>query len=97
MHQRCVRVLLCCCLLALGACATLAAQDPLQVTVAGIEAMPGAGESLEVRFLVKLRVQNPNDTSVDYDGVAVNMDVQGRSFASGVSDVAGTVPSLARP
>jgi LEA14-like dessication related protein len=41
---------------------------------------------------VQLRVQNPNDTPVDYNGVALEMDVQGQSFASGVSDEAGSVP-----
>jgi hypothetical protein len=29
---------------------------------------------------------------IEYDGVAVAMEVQGRTFASGVSDAAGTVP-----
>lgn len=80
------------CLLAalLAACASLPSHDPLNVTVAGIESLPGEG--MELRLLVKLRVQNPNDAPVDYDGVAVNIDVMGRSFASGVSDEAGTVP-----
>ena len=43
-------------------------------------------------MMVKLRVQNPNDTPVDYSGVALDMEVQGKSFASGVSDEAGSVP-----
>ncbi len=76
--------------LALGGCASLQRSDPLQVTVAGIE--PLAGQGLELRMLVKLRVQNPNDAAIDYDGVFVQMDVKGRSFASGVSDAAGSVP-----
>lgn len=74
----------------LGACASLQSRDPLQVTVAGIEPLQGQG--LELRMLVKLRVQNPNDAPVDYNGVAVEMDVQGKSFASGVSDASGSVP-----
>ena len=49
--------------LSLCACTTLAGRDPLQVAVAGIE--PLQGEGLELRFLVKLRVQNPNSTPVD--------------------------------
>jgi LEA14-like dessication related protein len=65
-------------------------RDPLQVTVAGIE--PLEGEGMELRLLVKLRVQNPNDAPVDYNGVAVEMDVQGKTFATGVSDVHGSVP-----
>ncbi len=43
-------------------------------------------------MLVKLRVQNPNDAPVDYNGVALEMNVRGKSFASGVSDAGGTVP-----
>jgi LEA14-like dessication related protein len=74
----------------LAACASLQAKDPLQVTVAGIE--PLQGEGLELRLEVKLRVQNPNDAPVDYDGVALEMLVQGKSFATGVADIAGRVP-----
>lgn len=65
-------------------------RDPLQVTVAGVESLPGEG--MELRLLVKLRVQNPNDTPVEFNGVAVEMDVQGKTFATGVSDAHGTVP-----
>ena len=76
----------------LQGCASLQSRDPPQVTVAGIEPMQGQGEGLEMRMMVKLRVQNPNDTPIDYDGVSLEMDVQGKSFASGVSDASGTVP-----
>ena len=76
--------------LGLTGCAGLPAGDPLQVTVAGIE--PLQGEGLELRMLVKLRVQNPNDTPVDFNGVYVKLDVLGKTFATGVSDEAGTVP-----
>ena len=88
-HLVCVLVLTA----ALGAasgCASLQGRDPLQVTVAGIE--PLQGEGMELRFLVKLRVQNPNDDPVDYNGVALEMDVQGKTFATGVSDAHGSVP-----
>jgi LEA14-like dessication related protein len=78
---------------ALGAfagCASMQQRDPLQVTVAGIE--PLQGEGMELRMLVRLRVQNPNDAPVDYDGIAVEMNVQGKAFATGVSDARGSVP-----
>ena len=74
----------------LAGCASLPSRDPLQVTVAGIE--PLQGEGMELRLLVKLRVQNPNDAAVEFNGASLNLDVMGRSFASGVSDQAGTVP-----
>jgi LEA14-like dessication related protein len=82
-------------LLALGAllsggCASLQGREPIEVIVAGVE--PLQGEGLELRMLVKLRIQNPNDVPLDYNGVSVQMDVQGRRFATGVSDAAGSVP-----
>jgi LEA14-like dessication related protein len=64
--------------------------DPLQVTVAGVESMQGEG--MELRMLVKLRVQNPNDIQIDYDGAYVKLTVQDKTFATGVSDARGTVP-----
>lgn len=76
--------------LTLGACAALSPRDPLNVQVAGIQ--PLQGEGLEARFLVKLRLQNPNEGAIDYSGVALDLEVNGRRLASGVSDQRGTVP-----
>jgi LEA14-like dessication related protein len=76
--------------LALQSCAALHGRDPLHVTVVGIEPMEGQG--LELRMLVNLRVQNPNDAPIDYNGVALEMKVRGKTFASGVSDASGSVP-----
>ena len=91
MARRLVFTLMLCTALAAGAgCASLQGRDPLQVTVAGIEPLQGQG--MELRLLVKLRVQNPNDEPVTYNGVALNMDVQGKTFATGVSDASGSVP-----
>lgn len=77
-------------LAALAGCAGLAGWDPPKVTLAGVESLPGEG--LEVRLAVKLRVQNPNDRPIDYDGVALDLAVRGMDLASGVSDARGTVP-----
>ena len=77
-------------MLALGGCASLQSREPVQVMVVGIE--PLEGEGLELRMMVKLRIQNPNDLPLDFTGVYVQMDVQGKSFASGVSDAGGNVP-----
>jgi len=73
-----------------AACTNMPRRDPVQVYVAGIEPLQGQG--LELRMLVKLRVQNPNDAPIEYDGVAIAMEVEGHTFASGVSDAAGSVP-----
>ncbi|RKT27269.1 late embryogenesis abundant protein [Paraburkholderia sp. RAU2J] len=76
--------------LTLNGCAGLFGADPLRVSVAGIEPLEGQG--LEMRFNVKLRVQNPNDSTVSFSGVSLDLEVNGKSFASGVSDQGGTVP-----
>ncbi|PKL97871.1 MAG: water stress/hypersensitive response domain-containing protein, partial [Gammaproteobacteria bacterium HGW-Gammaproteobacteria-7] len=75
---------------ALGACAAFSPRDPLNVQVAGIQ--PLQGEGLELRFMVRLRLQNPNEAAIDYNGVALDLEVNGRRLASGVSDQRGTVP-----
>lgn len=90
LKRRAFMTLMSLCALLLYGCATLQGKDPPQVTVAGIEPLQGQG--MEVRLLVKLRVQNPNDEAIDYNGVALQMDVQGKTFATGVSDASGTVP-----
>ena len=77
-------------LILLAGCATLPGQEPLQVHVADLESLEGAG--LELRFLCVLRVQNPNETNLQFSGVAVDMQVGGKAFASGVADISGTVP-----
>jgi hypothetical protein len=76
--------------LVLGACAGMSGREPVQVSVAGIETLPGEG--LEMRMMVKLRVQNPSETPVDYDGVYVKLEVLDKTFATGVSDERGSVP-----
>ena len=75
--------------LALGACAGLSGRDPVQVSVAGIEPLPGQG--LEMRMMVKLRIQNPSETPVEYNGVYVKLDVLDKTFATGVSDERGSI------
>ena len=74
----------------LAACSTLPNRDPLSIDVAGIEPLPSEG--LELRLAVRVRIQNPNDTPIEYTGAALNLDFNGRKLASGVSDAMGTVP-----
>lgn len=87
MHRR--LTLLALAVLAVSGCASLRSSDPLQVTMAGVESLPGEG--LELRLLVKLRVQNPNQAPIEYSGVYVKLDVQGKTFATGVSDQSATI------
>ena len=43
---------------------------------------------------LELRLQNPNDTPIEYNGIYVELDVLDKSFASGVSNQSGTVPAF---
>jgi LEA14-like dessication related protein len=78
------------CLLLLAGCASLGGAEPLRISLAGVEALPSQG--MELRMAVKLRVQNPNDAPVNFDGVALTLELRDMDFASGVSDASGTVP-----
>lgn len=74
---------------ALPGCALGPFADPPRVDVAGLDSLPGEG--LEVRFLLRLRVQNPNGFDLDYDGISLDLDLRGQRFASGVAPVRGTI------
>ena len=74
----------------LAGCAALQPNDPLRVEVVGIE--PAQSQGLELRLAIKLRIQNPNEGAVSYDGTALELDVNGKTLATGVSDQKGSVP-----
>lgn len=76
--------------LLLSACAGLSGGPGLNVNVVGLESLPGEG--MEVRLLVKLRVQNPSEQAIDYDGIALELDLRGLPFATGVSAHSGSLP-----
>ncbi|ENO87212.1 LEA type 2 family protein [Thauera linaloolentis] len=88
--QRWLPCLMMLCALALAGCAGLIHREPVRVNVVGLEPLPGQG--MEMRFAVKLRVQNPNDAAIDFDGLVLELDLDGKPFATGVSDQRGTVP-----
>jgi LEA14-like dessication related protein len=74
----------------LAACAGTGLREPVRVNLADLESIPGAG--MEARFLAKIRVQNPNDVSIAYSGLSAELALNGKSFASGVSDATGDIP-----
>lgn len=76
--------------LLLAGCASLSPREPVRVNVAGIEPLPSEG--LEARFEVRLRIQNPNDRPVSFDGVFLELELEDRDLGSGVSDQKGTIP-----
>jgi LEA14-like dessication related protein len=59
----------------LAGCAALGVREPLKVSLAGIEPLEGAG--MEARFLARIRVQNPNDAPIAYDGLSVDVELNG--------------------
>ncbi len=78
-------------LLLLAGCAgALKRPEPPIVTVADIR----MGESglMEQRFLVTLRLQNPNDFALPLRGLRYDLKLNGQDFARGVSPAAVTVP-----
>lgn len=77
-------------LVLLSGCASFGGYQEPMVKVVGLDPLPSEG--LELRFALKMRLQNPNETAIDFDGVSVSLDIDGRGLASGVSDQRGTVP-----
>ena len=73
----------------LNACALFQPRDPINISVIGIEPLPG--QELELRMAVKMRVQNPNESPIDYNGIALNLEVNGQPLAAGVSDQQGHI------
>lgn len=74
----------------LPGCATGLGQPAPKVGLAGIDSLPGEG--LELRFMLTLRVQNPGDAELRYDGVWVELDLRGQPLASGGGPVSGVIP-----
>ena len=75
----------------LTSCASLPGIEPPRVSVAGIESLDGQG--MEMRFNVKLRIQNPNNTQIKYQGLLADLFIDGRRVASGISNEPGLVPA----
>jgi len=71
-------------------CAVLGTPEPVQVSVVDIE--PLHGEGMELRMAVKLRIQNPNEIALDFDGISLALEIHGSNFATGVSGEHGSVP-----
>ena len=73
------------CLLALTGCATLTADlDPPTVTVENVESLPGSGST--PRFLITLRITNPNKQALDIVGVSYSLALLNKEVISGVSN-----------
>ncbi|MFY8082898.1 MAG: LEA type 2 family protein [Rubrivivax sp.] len=51
------------------------------------------GEPLERRFELSLRIQNPNPKPMDFKGMALTLELNNRTVATGVTDATGSVPA----
>lgn len=86
------RLLIALLVLLLSACGTPGLDQKRKVALAGLE--PQELGLFEQRFLVTLRVTNPNDASVTVDGVEFNLELNGQPFASGVGKERITLPRM---
>jgi LEA14-like dessication related protein len=76
--------------LVLSACAGWGMRESLNVTIADFT--PVDVGVLEQRYDIKIRLQNPNDKEIAFDGVVFDLEINEKSFATGVSDQKGVVP-----
>jgi len=75
------------CLLGLSACAGWGVREPLNVTIADIT--PLDMTVLEQRYAVKVRLLNPNNAEIAFDGVVFDLEINDKPFAKGVSSQGG--------
>ena len=52
-----------------------------------------AGEPMERRFQLQLRIQNPNPKPIEFKGLALTLDLNNRQVGHGVTDAAGSLPA----
>ena len=78
----------CCAAALLAACATPAA--PPRVNVASVQRIEAG--SMELRFIARLRVQNVNQTAIEFSGASAELKLYGKVIGTGVSDGRGYVP-----
>ena len=76
--------------LSLAACATFGGREPVIVDVVGVEPLVGQGHGRPVPG--QAAGAEPGHRAGPVRRVAITLDVRGNRFASGVSDVRGTVP-----
>jgi LEA14-like dessication related protein len=69
----------------LSGCAGLStAMDPPNVSLDSFSSLPSEGGG--PRFLIKLRVQNPNEQSLDIAGISYSIELVGQEVLTGVSN-----------
>ena len=76
----------------LSGCAGVGQQlDPPRVSLANIKVLEVTG--LETAFEIQLRVFNANAVDLNVNGINAELDINGQSFATGVSNTPIDIPS----
>ena len=78
------------CVISFCACAAFSIQEPLSVTIADLK--PIEVGVLEQRYALKVRLLNPNDTEIAFDGVVFDLEINDTPFAKGVSNQSSVIP-----
>jgi len=93
MMKPCSWVLWLSALVLLSACAGWSSRmEPLSVTLSDIQ--PGEMGLLEQEYLIKIRVQNPNNVEIPVSGLSYRIELNGKYFAKGVSKQDVTIPAF---
>ncbi|MES9972098.1 MAG: LEA type 2 family protein [Candidatus Thiodiazotropha sp.] len=74
-------------------CASLQpGEDRIRVTIADLR--PLESTLMEQRYLVKIRLQNRTKEALEVDGMSFDLDLNGKRFASGVSNQKASIPGF---
>ncbi|MCU7812267.1 MAG: LEA type 2 family protein [Candidatus Thiodiazotropha sp. (ex Notomyrtea botanica)] len=79
--------------LTLVACASLMPKSD-QIKVTMVDVRPLESTLMEQRFQIKLRLQNRSRQVLAIDGMSFDLALNGKDFASGVSNNAVTIPAF---
>jgi len=66
--------------------------EPLSVTL--VDVRPGQVGLLEQEYAMRIRVQNPNNVEIPLQGVAFDLELNGKTFAKAVSRQDKVVPAF---
>jgi LEA14-like dessication related protein len=80
--------------LTVTACASVSSLEAPEVRVTGLTMLEAEPGSMEQRFLVSLRLTNPNNRSIVIDGLDFELDINDRRLARGVAGERFELPRL---
>jgi len=78
------------CVTTFGGCTVFGMREPINVTIADLK--PIEVGVLEQRYAMTVRLLNPNDVDIAFDGVVFDLEINGIPFAKGVSAQNSVIP-----